>query len=719
MPKLVFEIGTEEMPAGAIGSAIEQLRASVEGLLAERHLPAAAVTAFGTPRRLVVVADGVPAHQPDITRDVKGPSVQAAFGPDGAPTGAAIGFARKQGVPVESLARIETPQGTYVQATVVDKGKPATEALAAPLGAAVTSLTFPKLMRWGSGGIRYVRPIRWLLALVGTEVCPVQVAGITAGRLSRGHRYLAPDEFEVADADALLPLLRERFVMLDPAERRAAIRAQAEALAAEVSGRVPWDEELLDENVFLVEWPTALRGAIEERFLTLPRPVLVTAMKKHQRFFPVEGADGALLPCFISVRNGGSEHLDTVRAGNERVLAARFADAAFFHADDQKQPLVRFIDNLDRLLFQEKLGTLAEKRRRLQALAGPLADAAGMSGADRERALQAASLCKADLTTRMVIELPALQGIIGREYALAAGDDPAVAHAIAEHYMPRSSGDAIPASAVGRLLAVADRMDTLAGYAGIGIMPSGSSDPFGLRRAAQGVVQILAGEPAMPGLSEMAILAADAYHRVNGLTFDVDALCTALRGLFEQRITGTLLERGLRHDLVAAALSGGPSNTTIVYCAVHRAEMLQQLCGRPDFVATVQTAARVANILRSADAAPRAGVAEKPRTVERAVAMLETEARQVHAGDLAEPTEVALYEAAFNAIPRVAHAAAAYDFEKLYGILGELSAPVAALFDAVLVMAEEPAVRRNRLALLAFVDGLFKTLADFTKVVTA
>jgi glycyl-tRNA synthetase beta chain len=217
----------------------------------------------------------------------------------------------------------------------------------------------------------------------------------------------------------------------------------------------------------------------------------------------------------------------------------------------------------------------------------------------------------------------------------------------------------------------------------------------------------------------MAILAADAYHRVNGLTFDVDALCTALRGLFEQRITGTLLERGLRHDLVAAALSGGPSNTTIVYCAVHRAEMLQQLCGRPDFVATVQTAARVANILRSADAAPRAGVAEKPRTVERAVAMLETEARQVHAGDLAEPTEVALYEAAFNAIPRVAHAAAAYDFEKLYGILGELSAPVAALFDAVLVMAEEPAVRRNRLALLAFVDGLFKTLADFTKVVTA
>lgn len=730
MPDLVLEVGTEEMPAGAIEAALEQLRAGVEKGLADLRLPAQSVTVYGTPRRLIAFAAGVPARQADQEREVRGPAAAVAFGPDGKPTGAALGFAKKQGVAVEALKRQRVGEAEYVMARVRDVGRPAGDVLGPMLADVVKGLFFPKMMRWGDqreGGLRFVRPIRWILCLLDANVVPTEVAGVHSGRQTRGHRFLSPDSFDVPEAPDLFQMLRLAGVMVDPQERRAAIVAQAEALAAEVGGRVPWDEALLEENVHLVEWPTALRGGFDPAYLELPRPVLVTAMKKHQRFFPVEDGTGKLLPYFISVRSGGDEGLDIVREGNERVLTARFADASYFFAQDRETPLDKMAEELDRLLFQEKLGTMAHKRARLVLLAGALADSLGLDLAEKSNAVRAASLAKADLVSRMVVELPALQGIIGGEYARMQGEPAEVADAIAEQYRPRSAGDALPTSRLGRLLAVADRLDTLVGYVGIGVLPSGSSDPYGLRRAAQGVIQILAEEPQMPPLVEMETQAAHAYQQVNDLDFPLDPLCNDLAGLFDQRMSALLEDRGVRYDLIDAALSGGSVFSTLVYATIQRGETLQQLAAGPSFVPTTQAAARVANILRSSGAAAdgppipgKEGIhGGASHSVERAVSLLEQTARRVDGALLREPSEKALYDAASRLAPEVARRAAQYQFAELYRALDGLREPVTRFFDDVMVMVDDPAVRTNRLALLTFVDTEYKALADFTKVVVA
>jgi glycyl-tRNA synthetase beta chain len=727
MPDLLFELGTEEMPAGAIQAASEELRAKAMAGLSDVRLAPSSVEVFGTPRRLILMAHGVPDRQPDQEREVKGPAKSVAFDAEGKPTGAAIGFARKQGIAPEQLEVVSTPQGEYVQARVKDVGRPATEVLGEVLVEAVKSLYFPKKMLWGEGATRFVRPVRWIVALLDDQVVPLEFAGVSSGRTSRGHRFLAQGEFEVPNAGAYLERARAAKVMTDPAERRAAIREQADRLAIEAGGAIPWDEGLLDENVWLVEWPTALRGNFDPEYISLPRPVLVTAMKKHQRFFPLEDASGNLLPHFIAIRNGGGDHLETVQKGDEWVLRGRFHDALYFYRHDRDVPLEQMADQLGRLVFQEKLGTMAEKRRRLELLVAALAEGAGLPTAQKAMAVKAASLAKADLVSQMVVELPALQGVMGREYALTAGLDPQVADAIAEHYLPRSANDAPPATALGKLLAVADRMDTLAGYVGIGIIPTGSSDPYGLRRAAQGVVQILAQEPEMQSLTGMMVHAAEVYRQVNGFDFPLDPLCNELAGIFDQRIAAYLEDRGVRYDLIAATLSGGSVYSTLVYGTVRRGETLQRLAADANFVPTVQAGARVANILRSADLDASASLVPgkeaihggSARSVERAVSLLESEARKVDRALLTEPSEQTLFDTAYRLVPEVAQKASAYQFDDLYRTLDRLREPVNAFFDDVMVMVEDVGVRNNRLVLLSLVDLLYKTLADFTKVVVA
>ena len=715
------------MPAGAIADALEQLRTSAESRLAEARLPADSLSARGTPRRLVLTATGIAGKQPDEKREVKGPAKSVAFGRDGTPTGAAIGFAKKLGVPVNKLDVVSTPQGEYVLARVLGKGKPATEVLGPILAETVTSLFFPKMMRWGTGAIRFVRPLRWIVALLDGDVIPMEIAGVKSGRTSRGHRFLSAAEFEIGHSREYADKARKAFIMIDPEERRNHIRTQGNGLAAEVDGSVPWDEGLLDENVWLVEWPTALIGSFDPEYLELPRPVLITAMKKHQRYFPVEDARGNLLPKFISIRNGGDRSLDLVREGNERVLTARFADARYFFEQDRQTHLEGFLPKLGRILFQEKLGTLNKKRERLERLAAVLADEQGLSPGEIDLAVRAARLCKADLATQMVMELPALQGIIGREYALAGGEDTRVAEAISEHYLPRSAGDDLPRTELGRLLAVADRVDTLVGYVGMGIIPTGSSDPYGLRRAAQGVIQILAEDEKSPPLMEIELHAAHAYKEVNGTEFDRTVLSRDLAGLFDQRMSAFLGERGIRYDLIDATLSGGAAYTTLVSAVVRRADSLLDLSGDANFVPTVTVASRVANILRPGDLAdsvePSSTVSDRTgpqsRSVERALSLLMNEARQVNVALLKEPSEQELFDAAQTMLPDVAHHAAMYDYRGLYQILLPLRPIVDKFFDDVLVMVPDAAVRRNRLELLEFIDALYKILADFTKVVVA
>jgi glycyl-tRNA synthetase beta chain len=722
MPDLILEVGTEEMPAGAIENALAQLKTSVKKGLEEARLSASTVEVYGTPRRLIVRAFGVPAQQADQQREVKGPAKSAAYDASGNPTGAAIGFAKKQGIDVQALEIVSTPQGDYVLARVNDIGKPATEVLGPLFAEAVKGLYFPKMMRWGTGAIRFVRPVRWILCLLDTDVVPMEFGGVESGRKSRGHRFLAPDEFVVGNAGELLDKLRAAYVLTNPEERRANIRRQADALAKQAGGSIPWDEGLLDENTWLVEYPTALLGSFAEEYLSLPRPVLVTAMKKHQRFFPVEGPDGMLLPHFIAVRNGGDAHLDIVRDGDERVLTARFSDASYFYKQDQNVSLDDMAVQLDRLIFQEKLGTIAQKRERLILLVGALADSLGLSAQEKQSAIRAAALCKADLVSHMVIELPSLQGVMGREYALAAGEDAAVADAIAQHYLPRSASDSIPASRLGALLALADRLDTLVGYVGVGILPSGSSDPYGLRRAAQGVVQLLASDKDAPSLVEMQVQAANGYAQVNGLDFPLEQLRSDLSVLFNQRLTATLEEKGVRYDLIDAALSGGAPYSGVVYGTILRGQTLQYISDEAEFIPTVQAAARVANILRSQDIGPSEQETLQGSgnsAVERALSAFEDHMRKINLNMLEDGTERALCDAAHQRIPDVARLAAGFDYSALFGELTKLNPAVNQFFDDVMVMVEDEAVRKNRLSLLAFVDSLYKTLADFTKVVVA
>lgn len=721
MPTLLLEVGTEEMPANAVPGAMEQLLRGVPAALEEARLGASQVRVLATPRRLAVLAKDVPLRQPDVEREVRGPSWKAAFGPDGAPTNAAQGFARKLGIGVEHLQKLETPQGDYVVARVLEQGKPAVEALGPVLEACLKGLTFPKVMRWGSGGSRFVRPVRWILCLLDDQVVPMEFAGVPSGNSTRGHRYLAPAEFAVRHAEEYEATLRQIWVMADPDERRRSIQAQADALASEVGGRVPWDDELLLENVHLVEWPTCLLGRFEERFLALPRPVLVTAMKKHQRFFPVETPDGRLLPCFLSVRNGGTDHLDKVRAGNEAVLTARFEDAQHFYEHDRVVPLSDMAERLGRLLFQEKLGSMAHKRDRLMRLAAELASVQGLPAETMALARRAAYLCKADLTSEMVIELPSLQGIMGREYALLQGENAAVADAIAEHYKPRNAADTTAHTVLGKILAVADRMDTLVGYAGLGITPTGSADPFGLRRAAQGVVDTLTEECLYPSLPAMERMAAEAYREVNGLDLPFDELASALQSLFDQRVAASLEEMGIRYDLRDAALSAGEAGRFVVRSTILRARVLQEVSGEESFVPTVQAGARVANILgdermgiRSPSEAARDTAPLGPASYRRG---FEERLTWVREGLLREDAERTLLETARTMVEPISEAAGNWDYEAVYRLLQEMEPPVSRFFDDVLVMTEEADLRENRLALLGLVSSLYRTLADFRKVV--
>ncbi|MCS6830771.1 MAG: glycine--tRNA ligase subunit beta [bacterium] len=701
MADLLLEIGTEELPASVIENALEQLQVAVTQRLQDARIAFGEVETFGTPRRLILVVHEVAESQPDMVREVRGPAANVAFDAQGNPTPAAHGFARKQGVDVAQLEIVHTSQGDYVMARVFERGKSTVEVAVSILPEAIRCLTFPKMMRWGSGNLRFCRPIRWVLALYGDEVVPFELDGIQSGNRSRGHRFLAPEEFEVRTPADLFRQLGERYVLYDHRRRREAIREQANRLAEQVGGRILWDDALLDEVTHLVEYPTALLGRFDSAFLSLPEPILITAMKKHQRFFAVADGMGKLLPYFVAVRNGNDYCLDVVREGNERVLTARFNDAHFFYERDRQQPLEAFVGELKRIVFQEKLGTMADKTARLAIVAREIAQRMEIDPLLAERA---ATLCKADLATEVVMELPALQGVMGREYALLSGEDVAVAQAIAEHYMPRFAGDALPDSPLGRLLAVCDRVDTLAGYIGaLQIVPTGSGDPFGLRRAAQGAVQILTAVEGTPRLWALVEAAARAYAQ-QGVDMTEEGL-RLLAQMFSQRVEALLQDEGIRYDVVQAVLA---EERVEPFAAWVNARMLNALpVERLTPVALAAT--RVRNILKGGEAA---------RLVLTAILRPPSEwLAQVDTSLFQHDEERVLYQLAVEHQEKMGEVANRFCGEDLFTLLEIFTEPVNRFFDAVLVMAPEESVRRNRLLLLAGVDALYRYIGDFSKLV--
>ncbi|HSD50968.1 MAG TPA: glycine--tRNA ligase subunit beta, partial [Candidatus Methylomirabilis sp.] len=575
--ELLFEIGTEEIPSGYMPPALEELKTVAGRLLQEHRLTFTKIRTLGTPRRLTLFVDGLAEKQADARREVIGPTRAVAFDAEGKPTRAAEGFARAQGIPVGRLEVRTLDRGQYVVAVLEEKGAPTPVVLLTILPKVVTSLSFPKFMRWAEGTFRFVRPIRWLLCIYGGRAVPVTIEGLQmkADTKTYGHRFLSPRGARVRSFQEYLETLEEKFVIVDQERRKAMVRSLAKEAAAKVKGRAVLDDELVEMVANLVEYPTVVCGSFKREFLELPRDVIITPMRKHQRYFPVVDAAGKLLPHFVAISNMRTRDMDLIREGNERVLRARLNDAEFFYRDDRKLPLAERIPRLKDIIFQEKLGTVYDKVQRIVRLAGLIADR--VDPGCRPVSERAALLCKADLVTTMVKEFPNLQGTMGREYAHLSGEPPEVCQAIEEHYLPRFAGDRLPDSSAGAVVGLADRLDSIVGCFGIGLTPSGSEDPYALRRAALGVVQSILHRGFRASLGEMVDQARAGF---SSMGRDAGSARSEVLDFLRGRTQVVLVDRGLPADVVDAVLAAASDD---VADAARRAEALAVLRREADF----------------------------------------------------------------------------------------------------------------------------------------
>jgi glycyl-tRNA synthetase beta chain len=688
MSEFLLEIGTEELPAGVVVPTVHALREDLGARLEAARLGRGEILTFATPRRLaLLVRDLSPASEPTIERAL-GPSVAAAFSPEGEPTLAARKFAERRDLDTAALERVETERGTYVAAVIEQPGSTAAEILAHALPAVIHAITFPKSMRWGDVSVTFARPVHWIVALLDDEVIPVTFGDVASGRKTRGHRFLAPGLIVLTHASDYLGVLRDAHVVVDVNERQELIREQAEAAAARGGGRLVVDRGLLEEVTQLVELPSPVLGTFEERYLDLPREVLVTEMRHHQRYFPVEDATGTLLPCFVAVSNTPVRDEALSRRGYERGLRSRLSDGRFFFDEDRKVPLADRVPELERVVFQQQLGSYADKVARMRALALWLAQATGRAE-HVEVIARAATLAKADLVTDMVGEFPELQGVMGREYALESGESPDVALAIFEHYLPRGADDVLPTQDPGALIGVADRLDSLCGIFAIGKEPTATADPFALRRACLGVIHIVLDRGWRLSMSA----AVDEALRLLGRA-DPDTAERVLR--FVRGRLKALWTQQYPADVVEAVLEAGWDD---LVTAERRLQTLATLVGRADFVAVATACKRVVNIVRKSAASVPEG--------------------DTRPDLFTHDAERDLYAAFCAARERVTELEAADDFAGVLAEMSNLTPAVDRFFEQVRVIADDPTITENRLRLLRQIASLFSRIADFSKIQTA
>jgi len=681
---LLLEIGVEELPAGDSTAALKQLQELAPKMLDDARLDHGAIAVYGTPRRVAVLVDNLAPRQESIERTVRGPAAKIAFDAAGAPTKAAEGFARSQAVAVADLKVQDLEGGKYVVAVRREEGQPATAVLAERLPGLVASLKFDKTMRWNHTNVAFSRPIRWLVALLGNAVIPFEYAGVASGRTTLGTRPDGSLALKIKSAAAYLDTLREQSIIADVDERRAVIQKQILKLARSVGGEIVDLPGLLDEVTNLVEQPTALLGRFEENYLALPRDVLVTVMRKHQRYFPLQ-KDGQLLPYFVAVRNGGKRRLSTVVHGNEGVLRARFADAEFFFRHDTSKRLDDFLPRLGTLTFQEKLGSVLDKVRRIERLTPRLAEMLGLSEQESRVASRAAHLCKADLATQMVVELTSLQGAMGREYALRQGELPDVAQAIWEHYLPRYVGDQLPRALPGIAVGLADRLDSLVGLFAVGLAPTGSADPWALRRAALGVVQVLVENVAPFSLRRALEAAAEVLPA--GVAANRGATLSDVHAFILGRLRVLLLDEGYRHDLVDAVLA---EQGDVPYRVRITVQALTRWAARPDWNDILSNFARCVRITREFTETFPLDIARDPEPMTHVL----------HDAYRACAAQVALHSSV----------------DKFFSAFAPMVPTIGKFFVDVLVMAEDPLVRETRLALLQRIAALPQGIVDLSKV---
>lgn len=680
---LAFEIGTEEIPAFDLAGAVKQLSTMVPSLLNDAAIPHGAVKIFSSPRRLIVIAEEIPEATEEKNEVFKGPSAKIAFDAEGNPTKAAQGFARGKGVDPSSLV----VEDGYVYARTHTPSVNVASLLSSVLNKIIHGLSWPRSQRWGVQSEYFTRPVRWIVALFGNEVIDFTFAGLVAGRTTYGHRFLAPGPFEVADADSLVDVVRSASVIPSEAEREQVIREGVAKVEAETGFTAVLHPKTLVEVINLAEYPTVLVGTFDEEFLKVPEEIIVDAMLVHQRYFPLYDKDGKLTNRFIVVSNGDPACAETIVDGNERVVRARLYDAKFFYDEDLKQPLESYVDHLGEVVFQEKLGTMLDKTNRIQRLADHLAEDAGLAGQDLSDVERAARLCKADLVTSAVVEFTSVQGVMGSYYAAASGETAQVAQAIEQHYRPRFAGDEAPDTVVGKIVAIADKLDTVCGLFAVGQGPTGSSDPFALRRSAIGIVAMLSGKDAVEVSLVAAIDAALASYAQQGIEFDTDAVRRDVIEFFITRTKVMMRDAGNSIDAIDAVLSAGIQEPVELINRVSALEAARS--EQPEVFEDLATAyARANNLCDS---------------------KLGTE---VDEGLLSE-VEQALVRAVCQAESNVASALENNNYAAALSELAALRKPIDLFFENTMVMDEDQALRENRLRLLNSFVAVFANVADF------
>ncbi len=685
---LLIEIGTEEIPARFIPPVLEEMKVSLQKRLEQERINVGIIKTMGTPRRLALIAPGVAERQAESTAEIVGPPQAVAYDAAGQPTKAAAGFARSQGVEVQDLIVVDTDKGPYLAVKKHAAGLPTKDRLQEILPEWILSLSFPKSMRWGALTITFARPIHWIVALFGPEIIPFTVGDINSGAVSCGHRFQAPQAITMssASASAYLEALRQAYVLVDPEERRAKLDTQLEQAAASVQGQLVPNPELVQENTFLVEHSNLTLGNFEDRFLQLPDEVLITSMREHQRYFSLRDAGGKLLPHFIAVNNTMARDPLIVQQGHERVLRARLSDAMFFFQEDRKVKLDTWVEELKGVVYHSLLGTSFDKMTRFRSIGTYLAERLLPDKIDQ--VYRAATLCKADLVSGMVGEFPSLQGIMGREYARLAGEDPEVAEAILAHYLPRHAGDQIPDNLVGAMVGMADRLDSICGCFGVGLIPSGAADPYGLRRQALAIINILWDKKFYLDLSSAITYSLTLLK--DKLTEPADKTHDEVMEFFRTRVHHLLTGENLSAEVVEAVLT---TSFTDIVEAMQKAQALEEVRRSLDFPALAVAFKRVINISRGAQALCR----YNQRLFEH---------QSEH--DLLAATQ-AMEEAVAQALPT-------RNYPEIFKALASLKTPVDKFFDEVLVMTDDPKVRANRLALLVRISQTFLSMADFSRI---
>lgn len=687
--KYLLEIGVEELPAKFIENALSQLKGNLESMFINERIGYEEVKVYATPRRLTAIVNGLDNKQSTLTECLRGPANKIAYDEEGNPTKALKGFMKGQGIGLDKILIKEYKGTEYIYANVTREGKETSTIISEKIPNVIKSIVFPKSMKWGGKNIRFARPIRWIVSILNNTVIPFELEGIKVSNETRGHRFLGNKNIIINSVDEYMAILEENFVIVDQEKRKQMIKYGSFKLAKEKGGSILDDEELIKEVTYIVEYPTPVLGKIKEEYLRLPKDVVITPMKEQLRFFPVVNDNNRLLPYFVTVRNGNRDYIETVIKGNEKVLGARLEDAKFFYYEDIKCPLQDYVDKLKDITYQEKLGTLYDKTIRVQRLANKIGDYLEVGEETEKNIDRAAYLSKADLVTKMVGEFSELQGKMGMEYAQQSGENEIVSTAIYEQYLPKYAGDNLPTTTAGSILSIADKIDSIAGSFAIGVQPTGSQDPYGLRRQALGVINIILDKRLKLGLEDIVDYALYIYVEKQGLVFDYKTVKTQIMDFFSGRIKNMFNEMGIRYDIIDGVINTGIND---IYDLKVRANKINDYIMNNDMTDVLVTFKRLVNL------------ADKSK---------EAKVDKVH---LVEQEEIDLYESFIKVEKEVLELVNRKDYDKALEQFITLKKPVDNFFDHVMVMVEDDEIRENRLGLIGKIANSMLTICDLSKI---